>query len=202
MVSMDRREALRLLATGTALQLAPGNLLAALREARKLIETPVVPRTLSVHQEATVKAMADLILPKTETPGAADVGASEFIDLMLTEWYDEPDRTLFLNGLAEADLRTQSLFGKNFVEGSPDQQSEILTWFGQKMTAEANAVGTGSRPRRGSSRNFYFMFRRLTLTAYYTSEAGATDELHFRVIPDSHDGCAKLPSSNGGAENQ
>jgi Gluconate 2-dehydrogenase subunit 3 len=202
MVSMDRREALRLLATGTALQLAPRNLLAVLREARKLIETPVAPRTLSVHQEATVKAMADLILPKTDTPGAADVGASEFIDLMLTEWYDEPDRTLFLNGLAEADLQTQSLFGRNFVDGSPDQRSEILTWLGQKMTAEAGALETGPRRRRVLSRNFYSMFRRLTLTAYYTSEAGATDELHFQVIPDSHDGCAKLPSGKGGAENQ
>lgn len=202
---MERREALRLLATGTALQLPPRNLLAVLREARKLLDTRVSPRTLNAHQDATVKAMAELILPKTETPGAADVGASEFIDLMLTEWYDEPDRTRFLNGLADVDVRTKALFGQSFIDGSPDQQAEILTWLGQKMTAAADAVGTDSRQRRGfsqgPSRHFYSMFRRLTLTAYYTSEAGATAELHFQMIPDSHDGCAQVPSEKGGPEN-
>lgn len=202
---MDRREALRLLVTGTALQLAPRNLLAVLREARTLLATQAAPRTLNIHQGATVKAMAELILPKTDTPGATDVGVSEFIDLMLTEWYDEPDRRRFLNGLAEVDLRTNALFSKNFVEASPDQQAEILTWLGEKMTEDAEAIGTKPRQRRrspqGSSRNFYPMLRLLTLTAYYTSEAGATEELHFEVIPDSHAGCATMPSEKGGAEN-
>ena len=133
---MDRSEALRLLAAGTALQLAPRNLGAVLREARQLLASPAPSRTLNPHQDATVNAMTELILPRTDTPGAADVGVSEFIDLMLSEWYDEQDRARFLNGLAEVDLRTQTLFGKNFVEGSPDQQSEILIWLGEKMTEE------------------------------------------------------------------
>lgn len=202
---MDRREALRLLATGTALQLAPRNLLAMLRGARTLLATQVALRSLNAHQDVTVKAMAELILPRTETPGAMDVGVSEFIDLMLTEWYDESDRTRFLNGLAEVDLRTNALFGKNFVEASSDQQAEILTWLGEKMTADADAMAARRRQRRGSSQrssaSFYPMLRRLTLTAYYTSEAGATEELHFQIIPDSHDGCAEVPSAKGGAEN-
>lgn len=196
---MDRREALRLLATGTALQLAPRNLLATLLEARRLVETQAAPRTLSPHQEATTRVMAELILPRTETPGATDVGATEFIDLMLTEWYDEQDRTRFLNGLAEVDLRTKTLFGKTFADGSPDQKAEILAWLGQKMTAEAE---TAPRQRGSSSlvlsTNFYFMFRRLSLTAYYTSEAGATTALHFQMIPDSHAECAEAPSEKGG----
>jgi hypothetical protein len=202
---MDRREALQLLATGTALHLAPRKLLAVLREARRLLDTPATPRTLNPHQEATVKAMAEMILPRTETPGATDVHASDFIDLMLTEWYDEQDRTRFLNGLADLDLRTNMLFGMNFIEAAPDQQVDILIWLGEKMTAEADAPGAAPRQRRrasqGSSRNFYSMLRRLTLTAYYTSEAGATQELHFEVIPDSHDGCAVVPSGKGGREN-
>jgi len=201
---MDRRDALRLLATGAALQLAPRNLLTVLREARTRLATPVALRTLNPHQDATVKAVAELILPKTDTPGATDVGASEFIDLMLTEWYDEQDRNRFLNGLSEVDQRTKDLFGKNFVEALPDQQAEILAWLGEKMTAEADAMGTGRQRRgssQGSSASFYPMLRRLTLTAYYTSEAGATEELHFQVIPDSHAGCATIPPPKGGAEN-
>ena len=201
---MERREALRLLATGTVLQLAPRNLLAVLREARNLVETQASPRTLNAHQEATAKAMAELMIPRTETPGASDVGATDFIDLMLTEWYDEQDRARFLNGLADVDLRTQALFGKKFVDASPDQQAEILTWLGQKMTAETESLPRQrGRSSPALSKNFYSMFRRLTLTAYYTSEAGATAELHFQVIPDSHDECAEAPpSARGGPANQ
>jgi len=54
---MDRREALYLLATGTALHLAPRNLLAVLREARTLLATDASPRTLNPHQDATLAPM-------------------------------------------------------------------------------------------------------------------------------------------------
>jgi len=203
MTSMNRRDALRLLATGTALHLAPGSLLAAMREARRLVETPAAPHTLNPHQYTTVKALAELLLPRTDTPGAMDVGTAEFIDLMLTEWFDEHDRTRFLDGLAEVDLRTKALFNQNFVEASPDQQAEILTWLGQKMILVADPV---SRGRRGSSRgqykDFYSMFRSLTLTAYYTSEAGATGELHFQMVPGSYEGCAEAPAAKGSAKNE
>jgi hypothetical protein len=39
------------------------------------------------------------------------------------------------------------------------------------------------------------MLRRLTLTAYYTSEAGATEELHFEMIPGRHAGCVEIETS-------
>jgi len=200
---MDRREALRLLATGTALQLAPSNLLAVMREARRLLDTQAAPRTLNPHQNATVKAMAEMILPKTDTPGATDVGVSEFIDLMLTEWYDERDRSRFLSGLTDVDVRTQALFGKSFVDSSPSQQEEMLTTLGEKMIEDRDRMR--DQPPAGnesqSDANFYSMLRQLTLNAYYTSEAGATQELHFQVIPDSHDECAAQPIAKGSPEN-
>jgi len=148
--------------------------------------------------------MTELILPRTETPGAADVGASDFIDLMLTEWYDEPDRARLLDGLADVDKRTYALFGKNFVECSPDQQADTLTALGVKMVEEADRVrDQGRRRSRGSGpdESFYSMLRHLTLTAYYTSEAGATAELNFEVIPDRYDGCAEV-TGKGGQESQ
>jgi gluconate 2-dehydrogenase gamma chain len=187
---MHRRDVLRLLATGSLLQLAPPNLFAVLREARGLIQRQTSPRTLNAHQHATVKAMAEMIIPRTDTPGASDVGAAEFVDLILTEWYQETERARFLSGLAGVDSRGQTIFGKNFVDCSSLQQSDILMALGEKMVEE---VGEQPRPqrRRGVSTpaNFYAMLRHLTLTAYYTSEAGATDELHFEIIPGNYQGC-------------
>src|SRR5271165_2419481 len=124
---MNRREALQLLATSAAFQLAPRTLLVALREARALVETPAAARTLDAHQTATVSAIAELILPRTDTPGATDVGTTAFIDLILTEWSGEPERTRFLAGLADVDARAKALFSHDFVGCSIAQQAEILT---------------------------------------------------------------------------
>jgi hypothetical protein len=203
---MNRREAIRLLATGAVLPLAPGSVMAILRDARTVVSTPLATRTLNPHEEATVKTMVEMILPRTDTPGATDVGATEFVDLMLTEWYDDSDRERFLTGLADVDGRSRSLFGKEFVDCQAMQQAEILTALGEKMAAEVEPAPDGGRPMRGArpriGESFYPMLRRLTLTAYYTSEAGATAELQFEVIPDRFDACAPAQAAKEGGDRQ
>ena len=197
---MHRRDVLRLLATGTALQLAPRGLLVTLAEARALLGTPTALRTLNPHQEAIVRTMTEMILPRTETPGAADVGATEFIDLLLTEWYDDPDRGLFLNGLADVDSRSKSLFVKDFVDCSALQQADILTALGERMIQEAAEHPRPQFDDSVSETNFYAMLRRLTLTSYYTSEKGATEELHYEIVPGMFDGCHTITPAKGVSE--
>jgi glucoside 3-dehydrogenase (cytochrome c) hitch-hiker subunit len=200
---MNRREAIRLLATGMALPLAPGSAMALLREARAVVGEQTTPGTLTPHQCATVKAMAEMIVPRTETPGAGDAGACEFIDLILTEWYEPEQRDRFLQGLADLDTRTTALFGKNFVDCSAAQQEAMLEELGEKMAEAAERMKDQPRRYRGAlpvaDQNFYYTFRRLTLTAYYTSEVGAA-ELNFEIIPDRYDGCAEMHPAKEGQE--
>jgi hypothetical protein len=196
---MNRREAIRLLATGAVLPLVPGTSLALLRAARTVVAAETTQRSLNAHQAAIVKTIAEMILPRTDTPGATDVGACEFIDLILTEWYDEPERNHFLEGLADVDARSQELFGKEFLTCSEPQRGEMVVALGEQMIAVAPTT-RNPRPVRGdwqtkSNENFYSVLRRLTLTAYYTSEAGATDALHYEVIPDHFDACASTESA-------
>jgi gluconate 2-dehydrogenase gamma chain len=188
---MHRREVLRLLATGTALQLAPGKWLAFARESRALLATTASPRTLNPHHDATVKALADMLIPRTDTPGASDLGVSEFIDLILTEWYEADERTHFLDGLTAIDSRTATLFRKDFIDCSPDQKRELLVQLGAEMQQDAPShrrqrSAAGPAPPKA---NFYADFRRLALTAYYTSEEGASKELHYEIIPEQYQGC-------------
>jgi len=184
---MDRREALQLLMGGAALQFASPKLLASLRTARVLLDTPAPLRSLNPQQNATVMAIAETILPKTDTVGATEAGTSQFVDLILTEWYNENERAIFLNGLADVDARTQSAFGKKFVDSSSDQRGKILTDLGEQMTKDALAARDSSHGYRGASakpdKNFYYMLRNLTLTAYYTSEV-VSQQPAFQVSPD------------------
>jgi hypothetical protein len=193
---MQRREVLRLLATGTALQLAPSKWLVFSREARSLLAESQSLRTMTPHQDATLKALADMIIPRTDTPAASEAGVSEFVDLVLTEWYDPSERAHFLDGLASVDAQSRTLFQKSFIDCSTEQKGKLLTELGAKMLEGAVP---GSR-RRSVQRpappktNFYADFRRLALTAYYTSEPGATQALHYEVIPEQYQGCNISPA--------
>jgi hypothetical protein len=148
--------------------------------------------------------MAELILPQTDTPGAKAVRVNEFIDHIVADWYSDQDRVRFLAGLADVDARTQGLFKKDFVDASAEQQSEILRALGEEMAQAREALATAPRGYRGADPepddNFYFMFRQLTLTGYFTSEAGFTQQLREEIIPGRFDGCipfeARTPSKS------
>jgi hypothetical protein len=203
---MNRREVLRWLACGAVVPLAQPNLMAMLRQARAAVEVPAAARTLNPHQFATVRTMAELILPRTDTPGATDVGTAEFIDLVLTDWYEDREKALFLSGIADVDVQTKATFGRDFVDCSGPQQRECLTVLGEKMVEDMERLRHGPRGYRGEApipeASFYAMFRRLTLTAYYTSEAGATQALGFQIIPDRHAGCVEVGASGTKRESQ
>jgi Gluconate 2-dehydrogenase subunit 3 len=189
---MDRREAMRLLAASAALPLTTPKLWAVLREARAVLRTRPGPGILNPHQNLTVTAIADMMIPQTDTPGATEVGVPAFIDLIVSEWYTDRERAVFLNGLADVDERAEHSFHMNFVECRAEQREEILVALGEQMRSDGHFANHQARMEGASpaGKNFYHMLRGLILTGYYTSEAGATEELNFQIIPDRYDGCA------------
>ena len=189
---MNRREALQLLAATTAVGLATPKVFAILRDARALLQTQPGCRTLCPDQNEIVTAIAEMIIPRTETPGAADAGVPAFIDLIVTEWYTDEQRARFREGLADIDVRAHRRFTKDFVECSPAQQAEILIELGAMMIADAKLTKrqTETDDETNPRDNFYQTLRSLILTGYYTSEAGATAELNYQIIPDRVDLCA------------
>jgi hypothetical protein len=195
---LDRREALKFLAAGAAASALPAPVLAAFREIHANLSQTSAFRVLNAHQDATVSAAAELLLPATDTPGAKAARVNEFIDHILADWYPEEDRAIFLKGLADMDVRTQKLFGKDFVSANADQQAEVFRALGEEMAAALIGVAAAPAGYRGSAPepadNFYAMFRELTLTGYFTSEIGMTQQLHEEIIPGRFDGCVPMTS--------
>jgi hypothetical protein len=149
-----------------------------------------VLKALNPRQNATVTTIAELIIPQTDTPGAKAARVNEFIDLILTEWYDEEEKSIFMTGLADVDSRTRDLYGKDFVDCAEKQQVEIL----QALDDEVAARDQDARRRRSHppEKNFFFMMKQLTLVGYYTSQVGFEQELHGEIIPSRHAACVSL----------
>jgi len=197
--TLDRRDALRLLALNSLLPAIPAPLFAALREVHASLDTAPGLKAFNANQNATVIAMADLILPETDTPGATATRVNEFIDRIVAEWYSDEERASFLAGLAHVDELTAKLFAKRFVDASPEQQGQVLRELGNEMTRAAETLADARPGYRGEAPepddNFYFRFRALTLTGYFTSEAGFTKQLHEEIIPGHYDGCISAPAN-------
>jgi hypothetical protein len=187
---MQRRQALRLLASAAALPLLSREAFSLFQAVHEQLSEQVVLKTLNPQQNATVTTIAEIIIPQTNTPGAKAARVNEFIDLILTEWYDEEEKSTFMTGLENVDTRARDLNGKDFVACSEKQQTEIL----QGLDDEVASRAEDARRRRNHppEKNFFFMMKQLTLIGYYTSQIGFEQELHGEIIPSRHAGCVPL----------
>jgi hypothetical protein len=187
---MHRRQALRLLASAATLPLLSREAFSLFQAVHEQIPEQPVLKTLNPQQNATVTTIAELIIPQTDTPGAKAARVNEFIDLILTEWYDEEEKSTFMSGLADIDSRTRDLYGKDFVNCVEKQQVEILQALDDEVAArEENARRRRTHPPQ---KNFFFMMKQLTLVGYYTSQVGFEQELHSEIIPARHAACVPL----------
>lgn len=188
---MHRRQALRLLASAAALPLLSQEAFSLFQAVHDQLPESVL-KTLNPHQNDTVTTIAEIIIPQTNTPGAKAAGVNQFIDLILTEWYDAEEKSTFLTGLADIDSRTRDLFGKDFVECAEKQQAEILQALDDEAAAARSESDVRRRRNRPPEKNFFFMMKQLTLIGYYTSQIGFEQELHAEIIPSRHAGCVPL----------
>lgn len=198
---MQRRDALRLLMMGAVLPAFTPEVFAFFREAHPAAGYAL--RTLSPHQNETVIAMTDLIVPATETPGAKGALVNEFIDLILTDWATEEERANFLTGLAGVDKQSSELFGKDFIDSAPAQQTALLRSMDDAAMGgvgrAAHAMDPIRKPYTQMEGNFWTVFKGITLHGYYTSEIGFSEELKLQIIPGAQHGCMPLGSGVGEA---
>ncbi len=178
---MNRREALLLLAGTAAI---PDQLFAIGRAVHQKVRAGTL-RALTPQQNETVATIAELIIPKTDTPGAREAGVPAFIDVMFADWADDEQRQMFTAGLANVDERSRTAFGKTFVGCTPQQQTEILQDLDYELARLRDT-------KSDTSKNFFSAMKWLTLTGYYTSEVGATSEQHYRVVPGRYEPCYPL----------
>jgi gluconate 2-dehydrogenase gamma chain len=135
-------------------------------------------RTLSADQARSVGAIADLILPRTDIPGATDTGVVEFVDLLLTEWYSPTDRENLLYGLGYIDGEASARGGATFADLTPDAQAALAT----------ELDGATERPDPSAAATWRTL-KGLTVYGYFTSKPVMQDVLKYKIWPGRWDAC-------------
>jgi hypothetical protein len=176
---IGRREAIRALASGAVAAVASASWVESLtalarQQAHAHAAAAVIaaqnwaPRTLTPHQNETVVALTELIIPQTDTPGAKAANVNRFIDHVLTDAQPQV-RDSFVRGLTWIDARSRALFKtKDFLGASPEQQTLLLT----RLSADGNPD-----KEEAAGRDFFQAIKSMTINGYYTTEIGLRQEL-------------------------
>lgn len=186
---MNRRELLKGIGVLLGGSVSPAVVSAVMAdEGRQTTGGKWKPQTLSSDQDRLVTAIAEAIIPATDTPGAAEARVNEFVDLLLSEWLDEEVVQRFLAGLAELDSRSRDQPGRPFVDLTPDEQLALLAPLDQEVI-ELRRAAKEAGLNRVEDLPFFGLMKELTLVGYYTSEIGMTQELLHPEITSTYSGC-------------
>ena len=140
---------------------------------------------LTPERARVMEALADIIIPETDTPGAAEAGVTEFVTALVDGWLDDDDRDRFLAGLDTVDPAARERFGADFADCPEAQRTQLVGEYDAELTR------LREDPESRASRYFFHDVKRFTITAYFTSEAGL-EALGYRTTFRTFEGCAPL----------
>lgn len=142
-------------------------------------------------QRGLLREVSQLVLPRTGTPGAGEVGVGDFVALALAHGLEKSRQPLdgnadprllrFRRGDGSLDHVTwlaaemERRAGMDFLMAAPDARVAALT----ALDAEAFGPEAKTHPWR--------TLKALILTGYYTSEVGGAQELRFELVPGRFD---------------
>ncbi|MDN5210805.1 gluconate 2-dehydrogenase subunit 3 family protein [Fulvivirgaceae bacterium BMA12] len=183
---MKRREAIR--KTTWILKSAvfgPG-LVSALYGCQQKVSDSDDLAVLNSQQHNLAKFIADTILPRTDTPSASDALVPQFLDLLLKDVFDEEVKEHFIAGLNQFEVDCKSSTGKSFTQLDQQARNEYLDLIDREVMAKAYDKHIP----------FYFTFKQLTITIYFSSERGVKQNLNYMPIPGAFQGDISLDPSD------
>jgi hypothetical protein len=214
---MNRREAIQRVAMLMGGALSAPALLAALNGHAKEPGPDWKPAALGRDELAIVARIVDIMLPRTDLPGALDAGVPAFIDSMLAEVYTKSDREHYLEGLHEFDAAAAKAHRKVFLQLLPELQlAHVKNVQSSAISAEreggakwqkqlAQQIRDAKELKQNTHvgdhahrRSFILATKELALLGFFTSQPGATQVLQYVAIPGAYHGCLpRMEAGNG-----
>lgn len=180
---MHRRDLLRAAAAAAALSLLPRQAEAAWTRALDTLAAGG-PATgpLTEAQRATVAAIADAIIPRTDTPGAIDVEVPAWVEVVVADHYDDTQRAAFLASLDAIDALSRERTGQ-----------PVAALRGEALATVMNALDVPADRTTPAARG-YARLKGLVVHGYFTSRVVQQEVLQVQVIPGRYDGDAPMPA--------
>ncbi|MBV8549803.1 MAG: gluconate 2-dehydrogenase subunit 3 family protein [Acidobacteriaceae bacterium] len=132
------------------------------------------PQVFDPHELETVAVLAELIIPKTDTPGARDALVHQHLDKILSA-SPEAARTDFLQGLWWLDGYCLQSAAKPFKDVPASEQMQILT-----------RLYDSPDPELRPGKEFVHLAKNWTAKIYYSTQAGEQELNKGGHVPSSY----------------
>lgn len=147
-------------------------------------------------ERALLESLCELVIPRTDTPSAAQVGVPEFILLAVAHGSGRVEP----GAVSRVDAELSRRAGRPFLSLAHRQRHAAL----EELDAEAYSprgrrlpLDAPASPSLAAGRELadWRTLKLLILTGYYCSEAGATRELRYEFVPGRYE--ADVPFVSG-----
>lgn len=126
---------------------------------------------INADQERLLAEIASTIIPKTDTPGAREMGSHLFVLKMLDDCYEKDVQQKFVQGLDQLENSTKKRFGNSFVNCTSDQKEKLLLGVENKELYQPEVY------------DFYNIMKERTIQGYQTSKYIVLNIEKYELIP-------------------
>jgi gluconate 2-dehydrogenase gamma chain len=154
-------------------------------------------RYLAKSPFAALSALADTIVPVTETPGALAANVPALVDALLVNWASPETREAIGGSLARLDATAQAQHGKTFAALTAAERAAFLTDY-DKAALKPVPPPPGAKSANPFAPTVYVIdpgylrVKGLIIALYYSSEIGLTQELIYEHVPGTWQPSIKL----------
>jgi hypothetical protein len=207
---MNRREILRYTAYATGFAIsAPlaSVLLTGCKPDAEMMSPSFKPGFFSETEYEYITKMADVMLPKTDTPGAVEVGVPQMIDKVVGDIYGKKDQEKTRKGI---QALMQKMDADNPGGFSNMDANKALTYLQNQdlkfKTGKVEITMSGEdvpqeqivESDKASVKSAYFNLKSAIIGMYVQTEEVATTMLAYDPVPGEYIPCGDLQELTGG----
>ncbi len=198
---MDRRAYIKQTTLLLGYTLSAGAITQLLNSCRQEAALDWKPLSFNPQQAATISAITETILPKTNTsPGATELGVPQFIDKMIAQLLNSSEQQKMKDGLREFEAACVKKYSTSFIDLPATQKEQFLTEQDEQSPAFPISMWGIMLDPNPKPVTFFRRIKSLTLMGYFTSEKIGKEYLVYDPVPGQYLGCIPLNNSNSHTE--
>jgi len=188
---MNRRKALKQAGFLAGATVCMPSFLTLLQSCKNETRLDWQPEFFQEKEAKTISTLVEMILPRTDTPGALDVKVDMFIDKVVAQTYDKESQEAIRNQIAVFNAECHTTYGNDFSNLDETEKVEVL------KTEEANSgkfnPGVwGTTVGEQEPVGFYRGLKAMAIWAYFTSEEIGEEILSYDPIPGGFEPCKPI----------
>ncbi|WP_299535520.1 gluconate 2-dehydrogenase subunit 3 family protein [Ulvibacterium sp.] len=201
---MKRRKAIQSLSAALGYTLTPGTVTGLLLSCEAKKSEPFWEPMFFEQKDANLVAqLGEAFLPRTQTPGAKDVGAHIFVDVFMGKVSGSEDQELFRKGVKALRSKFEKITQKPIIDGGTMDYSKVLhTLYGvpkDKQPTITQLLDGGVPEGKEEKENFYTysflrIFKKILMMGYYASKEIGENVLSYLPVPGDYEGCIPVES--------